>query len=427
MNMSKVTTTRRLLLFGLPVALCLLTGTGCVNPSYVPPAPTQTQSTPPAQPGQEVVLSGGEGTEVLAEGAAALTETGGADIARDHALKDALRKAVEQGVGTFVSSESRVENFQLLSDKIYSQATGYVSSYRVVSEGPDGGLYRVVVRAKVKLSRIEDDLSAIGILVSEQGRPRIMVVVKELENPDDFTVDNRMMSQEMVETMIIDAFQSKGFPMVDAATVRQNIEKDQLKKILEGDAKAAQLLGLATGAEVVVTGTAQRSSQEKAVPYSSGTTEFFKVKMSVRAINVATAEVMAASALTREVPFSADNARREAADSASAELISKILRGWKKRANVTQIAADNADFAKVQKLKSEIKANVRGVTQVVQRDLTGSTALLEIVSETSSQEVLDDLGAKRFTTPFEVKGFSGNRIDIRFTDARPEQKTGGGK
>jgi hypothetical protein len=400
---------------GLAVFFCVVSG--CFSPVYVPP-PARTAATP-GQTGQEVVLAGGEGTEVLAEGAAALTEHGGADIARDHALKDALRKAVEQGVGTLVSSESRVQNFQLLSDRIYSQASGYVSSYRVISESRESGLYRVVIRARVKLERIEDDLSAIGILLSEQGRPRIMVVVKELENLDDVLVDDRMMSQEMIETMMVDAFQSRGFPVVDAATVRQNLAKEQLRKILEGDLAAARLIGMKTGAEIVVAGTAQRSSATKNLPYAGGTTEFFKVRMSVRAVNVATAEVVAASALTRELPFSQDQARKEAADSASAELMAKILQGWKRRANVTQIAAANADFARAQKLKSEILARVRGVTSVVQRDLVGSTALLEVVSETSSQEVLDDLTTRGLAVPFTVRGLEGNRIEITFTD-KPE-------
>jgi hypothetical protein len=222
------------------------------------------------------------------------------------------------------------------------------------------------------------------------------------------------MSQEMIETMLVDAFQSKGFPVVDAATVRQNLEKEQLKKILSGDNQAAILLGLKAGAEVVVAGTVQRSSETKPVPMSNAAADFFKFRLSARAVNTATAEVMAASVIAREVPFSEESGRRQVADSAGTELISKILKGWKKRANVTQLYCDNADYARVQQLRTEILAKVRGVTSVVSRDLTGSMATLEVISETSSQEILDDLGTRKLATPFEVTGFSGNRIDIRF-------------
>jgi len=51
-----------------------------------------------------------------------MVEGGRKDIARDHAIKDALRKAVEQAVGTFIFSETVVENYEVLSDRIYSKA-----------------------------------------------------------------------------------------------------------------------------------------------------------------------------------------------------------------------------------------------------------------------------------------------------------------
>ena len=242
---------------GLLYAVCclLLLSACAVPPAYQNPSQSvQAQAAPPPATSQEVTLAGGNGTEVLVEGVATSADAG---IARDHALKDALRKAVEQGVGTIINSDTKEQNFQLLSDNIYSQASGYVSSYRVVAEGPDAGLYRVTIRAQVKLDKIEDDLTGIGILLEQQGRPRIMVVVKEVPKDDILAVTDQMLETEMIETIIVDAFQSKGFPVVDAATVKQNLQKDQLRKILEGDNQAAILLGQNAGAEVVVAGTVQ--------------------------------------------------------------------------------------------------------------------------------------------------------------------------
>jgi hypothetical protein len=71
--------------------------------------------------------------EVMVEGVSSI-EGGRKDIARDHAIKDALRKAVEQAVGTFISSETVVENYEVLSDRIYSKAEGYVAEYKVLRE-----------------------------------------------------------------------------------------------------------------------------------------------------------------------------------------------------------------------------------------------------------------------------------------------------
>jgi len=408
---------------GLALALA---AAGCVYPAHTPPpqAPAQVQPqaageyrpTGPGSEGEEVFLAGGEGIEVMVEGVGALPAQGGADIARDGALRDALRKAVEQGVGTLVSSETQVQNFQLLSDRIYSVSEGYVSSYRVIGERLDGALYRVNIRARVKLDRLESDLPAIGIIVLEQGRPRIAVLVKELENWEDFSVEDRMMAEEMTEAALLGVFARRNFPVVDYRVLQENLKKQQLKQILEGDTKAAALLGGKVGAEIFITGLAQRSSETKAAPYGGGEMLMHKMRLSVRAINVADAAVMAASNVVRELPFSEDEARREAVDSAAMDLMGSILRGWKRRENATVIVAANASFDRVQRLKSEILSKVRGVKTVLSRDLVGSTATLEVISETSSGEVIDGLSSRGISVPFDVTGFEGNRVEIRFKD-----------
>ncbi len=51
-----------------------------------------------------------------------MVDGGRKDIARDHAIKCALRKVVEKAVGTFISSDTVVENYEVLSDRIYSKA-----------------------------------------------------------------------------------------------------------------------------------------------------------------------------------------------------------------------------------------------------------------------------------------------------------------
>jgi hypothetical protein len=40
-----------------------------------------------------------------------------------------------------------------------------------------------------------------------------------------------------------------------------------------------------------------------------------------------------------------------------------------------------------------------------------------VISEASSQEVLDDLGTRKLNIGFEIRSFAGNRIELRFTDA----------
>ena len=52
---------------------------------------------------------------------------------KDSAIKNALRSAVERCVNMRIGSQSMVDNFRLISDKIVYQANGFVSSYTVLS------------------------------------------------------------------------------------------------------------------------------------------------------------------------------------------------------------------------------------------------------------------------------------------------------
>lgn len=106
-----------------------------------------------------------ETTTVTAEGVAAI-QGNARGIARDAAIEDAQKRAVEQAIGILIDSQTRVENYQLISDKVLSKTKGYIKRYTVTGETEDSGLLRARITADVALSKLCDDLSAIGILMS---------------------------------------------------------------------------------------------------------------------------------------------------------------------------------------------------------------------------------------------------------------------
>src|SRR5262245_25268706 len=91
-------------------------------------------------PAAEVVVR-----EVVAEGAGA--------TARE-ATEDALRSAVRQVVGAFVSAETLVKNDRLIEEKILAVSDGFVQSHRVLRTRKQGGLVRVTVRAVVMQEKL---------------------------------------------------------------------------------------------------------------------------------------------------------------------------------------------------------------------------------------------------------------------------------
>lgn len=118
-------------------------------------------------------------------------EVKGEGLKREDAIQDALRAAVGQAVGVAVSSETKVENFMVLSDAISTKTEGYIASYKVIKETPFPDRFEVVVSAVVSLNPLKAD---INLLAKSIGGVRFLVMYdprtiakEDLENYDYVT------------------------------------------------------------------------------------------------------------------------------------------------------------------------------------------------------------------------------------------------
>ncbi|MCK4467142.1 MAG: hypothetical protein KAU60_02195, partial [Desulfobacterales bacterium] len=138
----------------------------------------------------------------------------GQGMDRKSAIADAQRAAVEQGIGALIDSKTRVANFEVLQDRIYSRASGYVTNYNILSEGrsPDGSIYTVTMRADVQTASIKNDLKAIGILMAQIGNPRFMAIYIP-ETRSSMHRDSRVV--RAAEQAINGIFARKGFIVLD--------------------------------------------------------------------------------------------------------------------------------------------------------------------------------------------------------------------
>lgn len=79
------------------------------------------------------------------------------------AIKNALSKAVEQSVGVLVESETLVENYQVVKDKILTYSDGFVDDYRVISSVKEGSHWLVQLEASVAQKKLREKIETIGI------------------------------------------------------------------------------------------------------------------------------------------------------------------------------------------------------------------------------------------------------------------------
>lgn len=107
-----------------------------------------------------------EGVQTLIpqEGEKKVITTGYGETA-DAALDDALRNAVEEATGALISSTTKVENDDILEDKVLSLSRGFIKEYRKLSETNTDGEYKTVVAALVTEKQILETLEAEGMNV----------------------------------------------------------------------------------------------------------------------------------------------------------------------------------------------------------------------------------------------------------------------
>lgn len=361
--------------------------------------------------------AGQQQTEVVeVEGVARILQ-GNTDIARDNAIVDAQRKAVEQVMGVFMSSESIVENYELLSDRILTQSSGYIKTYQILDERKDGNDFRVRIQATIGLGELENDIEAIQHLIRQKGNPRMMFLVQEeITGLRTAGVASSDMSQ--AETVLVQAFLNAGFEVVDSATVAQNINRDKALKAIEGDAATASALGQQYGADVIITAKAAASSGEKILTTSM---KSHQAAVNAKVIRADTGAIIGSATKQAKHAHIDDLAGGLAAiEKASTELaedlIPKILEQWRKDVQVAttvQIVLSNVSFMQLKRFKEILKTEVRGVKEIYQRSFQARVAKLDVEIQSTTEALADELASKEFQgLSCEITGLSENRIDL---------------
>jgi hypothetical protein len=362
-----------------------------------------------------------ESKTVTAEGVAAVQQ-GAVDIARDAAIEDAQKRAVEQAIGIIIDSQTQVENYQLISDKILSQIKGYITRYNVIGENQDSGLLRVRITADVSLGKLNDDLSAIGVLMSQMHKPRTMIMIAEQNIGRDVNAWWMGMHGEtdmsVVEHSFMDKFTEKGFEFIDHEVASREIRVTAPYKVQDLSASQAKTLGTQADAEVVIIGKAVAKYYGEV----GGGMKSVQADLSAKAVRTDTGQVIAAStthaAAVHITEISAGTeALKKAANQAADDMMTKILAVYSKEVGGTRpIAITINGLTKTQfvKFKDVLRNQVRGIKDLHERSFTGATARISVDSKTSAQQLSDELVLRDFGTfSVEVVGSTANALELK--------------
>ena len=355
---------------------------------------------------------------ITAEGVAAIT--GNVTIAREKAIDDALRRAVEQAVGTMVSSDTMTNNFQVVHDKILAQTSGYVKNYQIIKEERVGQEFRVTIMADVGRENLQRTLEALGLLHELKEKPKVMVIIEEQVGGLFGTTEWRNVGQ--AESTIMERLLAAGFNVVDPGTVRANIPRDKALRLLEGDPKAAVAAGLQYGAQVVITG---RAFSKNAGGKLLGTNmQSIQATLQARVVRADDGRVISSrseqgtKAHIDEMQGGA-LAIKEASEKLSDTLMNDILNSWKKEVygrsqEITLVISGLVSYRHLSAVKKFLESDLQGVKAVHQRSFTQGTAELLLDYGGKTSFVADELANKRFVGfRLEPTNVTPNRLDVR--------------
>ncbi|MBF0622886.1 MAG: hypothetical protein HQL54_13275 [Magnetococcales bacterium] len=361
-----------------------------------------------------------EDAKVQAEGYGQIIENNVSD-ARSRAIQDALRQCVEQATGTMVQSETLVENGDLLQDKIFSRAAGFVESYEVVeSQKLDAETFQVKIAAQVRLEDLANNLKAIGVLREQMGNPRIMVLMRERNMAPDWKQDFGSLS--IAESAIMNVFFQRDdeFQFIDRTQSKANLERDKAQAAMEGNTEAAAALGLMFGADYVITGDSMASTNEITVYGNKMVTA--QATVVGRLVRTSTAQVIGTDSgkgkfapVVERVTGGATAIEKGAKDLAT-KLIPSILEHWRKEVTGNrkiQILVKNVRFGDLKQLQTLLETKIPGIQNVQRNEYRSKVALYQVESRNGADQLAESLdghliGKKEVI----VEAVTGGRLEV---------------
>jgi len=172
-------------------------------------------------------------------------EAKGTGLNRTDALQDALRNAVSQAVGVNLRSETRVENYMIISDAIASNTSGYIKKYNILKEIPFPDRFEITIQAEVTTNSLEADFKLLSKTI---GGVRFLVTVDpSVQN------ENEKKDLQLAVDKINSFLAERSYRYVDQSRLKtlQN-ERSNLMQDSNPQLSYAQQLAVLTNAQFII-------------------------------------------------------------------------------------------------------------------------------------------------------------------------------
>jgi hypothetical protein len=344
---------------------------------------------------------------------------GGGERAVKEAVAQALRKAVEQACGVFLTAESKTKNYQLIYDKIFADAVGYVREHEVLKTWGEEGKTFAKVRARVSTQKFEKDWAVIAHTVEQENNPRLMVAIVEAVRHTATGPVWEVDRQGIVQGQVEDFFLSKGLSLVDRSTAGKTKRRDVRLAAVKGDRKVLAALGARFKAEAIVVGSAT-AKYGKSIRVGEAVMHQYVATLNVRVIQTDSARVLASKTYgpntykTFQRGGGGAKALAKLGKEASGKLLAAVVEAWRRRANVRRtisLTVSGMTYKGWKVFRDEV-AELGGVQALRLREIVDGVAHIDIEYAYDNESLADHLiELKR--TGLDVTEITANRLKLK--------------
>ena len=338
----------------------------------------------------------------------------GKGMSETEALRDAHRKAVETGAGSYIYSQSKTKDFVLVKDTIIARSAGFVQSTTVLAKKQDeDDVWSVKIKAVVSVKGIADAWGVTINLLKQMGRPKIMVFISE-------KVGRRRIENSTVQTRIENLLLKSGFLLVNKNQLKAIDRKDLAAAIANDKPAMVQAIAKRFGAQLFISGSANAASGG-AKRIGGVVFHAYEAEANIKCYRSDTAQLLSSipGAATRGVQRVANSAAKQALDSQAKMIAPKvrndILRFWQDalegRGEVIIEVSGIPKYSRYSKLKRALK-KIKGVKSV-KGNFHNKVAKMSIESDTNAETLADRI-SEAMEDVIEIDDTSQNVIKAKY-------------
>ena len=363
---------------------------------------------------------------VIAVGRAAGTSL----LAKDEALQDAKRQAVAQACGQFIDAGTKVDNYEVVRDRIMSQALGYITRYNVRREWEEDGVTHCEIIAYIKMTELEHDWrAAFSQLREDEDNPRTMIVITQ---DNDVTDHIPPKLGGACQTKLERHFLARGVRLIRKDIVEQTRDRDAGLADMKNNLPKLAARAASFNADMLVYGDAE-SVPQGPINLNGINVYRWKISLNLTVVHTDSGQILASDQYTMSKYYTTNGAvcDEKAFSELANEIADKVLKdvfdAWTKRATshrTVQVFFENCTYRLFSKSIKPALLTLRGVQQgaegVKAREFVDDVGTVEIYWAFDIDLLADkllDLEADGLT--FEIVEKSANRLGVRVVSDRP--------